>query len=638
MLKKHRNLIGFQLLTILFALIFSCNAPESSIIGEIADSDSAFIAENYTKQEHYITMRDGVKLFTAVYSPKNTSVTYPILLKRTPYACKPYGEDKLPNSMGPSSEVLREKFIFVNQDVRGRFMSEGKFVDMTPHIADKKDDSDIDESTDTWDTVEFLIKNIPNNNQKVGIYGISYPGFYATAATADAHPSLVAALPKCPVSDWYFDDFHHHGTFFMPHFLNFFQYFGQERTELTQAWPEPLFEYDTKDGYEFYMNLGALSNVNEKLYHNKVAFWNDIVEHPNYDKYWQDRSILPNLSNVRPAVLVAGGWFDAEDAFGPLATYKAIEKNSPNAVNTLIMGPWRHGGMSRGSGSTLGNAYFGHSPAPSDYYATEVELPFFNYYLKGKGSLDLPEALVFETGGNKWQEFTEWPPKSAEEVNLYFDEDKLLSHTKQAGKISYNFVSDPHNPVPYTQEVSVKMTKNFMAEDQRFVADRPDVLTFTTNVLTTDFTVVGEILASLYVSTTAQDADWVVKVIDVFPDDFEGYEHMPKDFEPGGFQQLIRWETFRGRYRNSYQFPEPFVPSSVELVEFPLQDIMHTFKAGHKIMVQIHSSWFPIMDRNPQKWVDNIYKATDDDFVKATHSLHVSDAYPSRLTFRKIAL
>ncbi len=588
--------------------------------------DSLYILEHYEKREVQIPMRDGVKLFTSVYSPKDKSQRYPIMLNRTPYSVRPYGEGVRPQ-LGPSMLFAKEKFIFIYQDVRGCYMSEGVFENMRPQIAKKKSKRDIDESTDTYDTIEWLVKNIPNNNGKVGMWGISYPGFYTAVGTIDAHPALVAASPQAPIADWFIgDDFHHHGAFFLPHAFNFFASFGLPRPKPTTQ-RNARFHHGTPDGYRFFLEeIGPLKNANEKFLKGRVAFWNDIIEHPNYDEFWQARNLLPHLKNIKPAVMTVGGWFDAEDLYGPLKIYRQIEKSSSGAFNVLVMGPWRHGGWARDDGSTLGNVFFADNPPPSYFYQENIELPFFLHYLKGKAKPDLPEAYVFETGVNKWRRFKTWPPQGLQPQNLYLAENGKLVMTPEGVTTNVSsfdeFISDPAKPVPFTETITTNMTIEYMTDDQRFAARRPDVLVYQTEPLAENVTLAGAMMANLWVSTTAGDADWVVKLIDVYPDDHPNFPHNPEHIKMGGYQQMVRSEVFRGRFRNSYEKPEPFVSNEIFKISFELQDVLHTFKAGHRIMVQVQSTWFPLVDRNPQKWVDNIFKAEAEDFVKATHRVY----------------
>ena len=607
----------FKLLAIAIIFTFSC-------FGQTLDEN--YIKDNYDKTEHFISMRDGVKLYTIVYSPKVQTETYPILLNRTCYNAS-RNEDY--NFRYPSSFLVKDKYIFVFQDVRGRYMSEGEFDNMTPNIPgnDVKNKKDIDESSDTYDTIDWLINNIPNNNKRVGMLGISYPGFYTAAALPDAHPALKASSPQAPISDFFFDDFHHQGAY-LQSYTAAFAVFGYQKDSLTkQPWYTDkimrFYKNPPKDGYDFHLKQGPLKNIT-KNFHYDNFFWQQIVDHPNYDEFWQKRSILPHLKNIDHAVMTVGGWFDAEDLYGPLNIYKTIERTSPKAKNTIVMGPWDHGGWAREKGETTHNHIkFGDSI--STFYQREVERPFFAHYLKDKGEAKFPEALMFDTGVKKWESFAQWPPVDIPKVKLYLGKNGTLGINKPTDKKAvYSYTSDPSKPVPYTSQTEglTFTPRKFMTDDQRHASRRPDVLTFESEVLTEDVVLAGEILAKLKVSMTGSDADFIVKLIDVYPDDHPNYEHNPKNIVMGGYQQLVRSEVFRGRFRNSFENPEPFTPNKVADVNVQLQDILHTFKKGHRIMIQIHSTWFPYIDRNPQKYVDNIYKADEEDFIVSTISVY----------------
>ena len=584
-----------------------------------------YVREHFTKHEYRIPMRDGVHLFTVVYTPKDASEPLPILMRRTPYSVRPYGEDKFPRSVGPSRLLRDDGYFFVYQDVRGCYMSEGEFVNMTPHIANKTGESDIDESTDSYDTIEWLLENLPNHNGKVGLWGISYPGFYAAASMIDAHPALAAVSPQAPIADWYFDDFHHHGALFLPHTFNFFASFGRPRPAPTTQRSGPRFDHGTRDGYEFFLELGPLKNANELHFKGEIPFWNKITEHPNYDEFWQSRNILPHLRNVAPAVMTVGGWFDAEDLYGALQIYRSVERKNPGIFNILVMGPWRHGGWSRGRGEKLGGVHFGSET--SRFYRETIERPFFNHYLKGQGELDLPEAYVFETGANEWRTFDHWPPKDLQPKSLYFNADGGLSFERpdERGEVYDEYVSDPNDPVPFTEAVAIGMTREYMTDDQRFAAARPDVLAYQTDILADDVTLAGPLVADLWVSTSGSASDWIVKLIDVFPEDESSEDEM------AGYQMMVRSEVIRGRFRDSYKRPKPFVPDRPTRVKLELQDVLHTFQRGHRIMVQIQSTWFPLVDRNPQKYVDNIFEADEDDFIQATQRVYRSRRHPTRI-------
>ena len=602
-----------------------------------AEVNSAYLQEHYTKSEVMIPMRDGTRLFTAIYSPIDTSEPHPIIMKRTPYSCRPYGESRFPSSIGPSRAFPIDSYIVVFQDVRGCYMSEGEFVNMTPHVPDKRGPSDIDESSDCYDTIEWLIENVPNNNGRVGLWGISYPGFYAAASMIDAHPALKASSPQAPVSDWWYDDFHHHGAFFLPHSFWFMSSFGLPRPEPTTARRSRRFDAGTPDGYDFFLNeVGPLANVNEKFLHDGIAFWNKFIEHPNYDQFWQARNIVPHLSGVAPAVMTVGGWFDAEDLYGPLAVYQSIEEQNPDIFNILVMGPWAHGAWSRGAGDRLGDAHFGQEASP--FYRENIEKPFFDFFLKGGVSIDLPEAYVFETGANQWRTFNDWPPAQIQERSIYFGQGGSLSFNEPQRSDSderstaYDeYISDPAKPVPYTEAVARGMTRQYMTDDQRFASRRPDVLVYQTEPLTEAVTLAGPILADLWVSTSGTDSDWIVKLIDVHPGEHEDYPGIRDNTRTGGMQMMVRSEVIRGRFRNDPSSPEPFTPNEPTNVRLPLQDVLHTFKPGHRIMVQIQSTWFPLVDRNPQKYVDNIFLADESDFIKATQRVYRSPEFPTRL-------
>lgn len=593
-------------------------------------SDSAFVREFYTKKEVRIPMRDGITLFTALYIPKDISKkkAYPFLMSRTPYAVGPYGENEYKKLLGPSRYAMREGYIFVYQDVRGRYMSEGTYDNMRPNIPgnNKKNKTDIDESSDTFDTIEWLLKNVKGNNGKVGMWGISYPGHYTASALPDAHPALVASSPQAPIADFYFDDFHHHGAF-LQSYLGAFPVFGYQKDSLTtKGWfdkgMKALREFgDQSDGYDFHLKLGSLKNVTEKIYPDDF-FWNQTVEHPNYDEFWQKRSILPHLKNIDHAVLTVGGWFDVEDLNGPLSIYKTIEAGNPKAKNAIVMGPWMHGDWARERGhQTVNHIWFGDSI--STWYQKHIELPFFEYNLKGKGAENHPEALLFDTGLREWKSFDVWPPVTESPLRLTFHENgKLGIDEPENPEALFSYFSDPKKPVPYRSEKErVTFTPRlFMTDDQTHASRRPDVLTFESEVLTENLTIAGEINAALVVllsSATEQnlDADFVVKLIDVYPSDHPNFKTTPKHISLGGYQQLVRSEVFRGRFRESYAEPKPFENGKEYDVAVPLQDVLHTFKAGHKVMIQVHSTWFPYIDRNPQKFVPNIYKAEESDFI-----------------------
>ncbi|MCX6319634.1 MAG: CocE/NonD family hydrolase [Bacteroidetes bacterium] len=577
------------------------------------NQDSAWIKDNYQKMEQTIPMRDGIKLFTAIYFPKDKSEKHPILMLRTPYSCSPYGKEFTPRIWGGHWKYYaRENYIIVVQDVRGRWMSEGDFVDVRPFNKNKTG-NETDEASDTYDAVDWLIKNIPNNNGNVGVFGISYPGFYASMAAASQHPAIKAVSPQAPVTDWFMgDDFHHNGAFFQMDGFSFYSGFGKPRPKPTTV-GSPGFQFTNRDNYSFYLQ-NPLPSLMQHM-HDSVQFWKDLFAHPNYDDWWKARNARNAMYDIKPAMLVVGGLFDAEDCFGAWNLYKAIEKQNPQTNNRLVMGPWYHGQWASNDGTHLGNVKFDANT--SQWYQNNIELPFFNYYLKGKGDLpDIAEATIFFTGENQWRKMPQWPPAGPGR-DIYLEENGALSWirpNKQNNFSEYN--SDPAHPVPYTEYIHFSRNREYMTDDQRFASRRPDVLTFETNILEEDLTLAGPVIANLKVSISGTDADFVVKVIDVFPDNFK-YPDAGGDYYPmGGYQMLVRGEIMRGKYRNSFETPAPFKPGKIETVKFELPDVAHTFKKGHKLMIQVQSSWFPLADRNPQQFM-NIYEAGAADFKKA---------------------
>jgi len=587
------------------------------------------VRANYNKAEYRIPMRDGQKLFTVVYTPKDTSQKYPLLMQRTPYGAGPYGAEAYRGSLGPSAAFAQEGYIFVYQDVRGTFMSEGEFEDVRPFLPNKKTPQQIDEASDTYDTVEWLLNNLSNHNGRVGFYGVSYPGFYATMAILARHPAIRAVSPQAPVTDVFLgDDDHHNGAFFQFESFNFVTFFGLPRSGPT---PNQFknFNPGTANGYDFFLTHGTLANLKEKYLKNENKYWNDTFAHGNYDEFWQARTPVPHLKNalmegskvVGPAVLTVGGWFDAEDLYGALHTYQALEQGNPGGRNTLVMGPWSHGGWAYGTGEALGQLRFGSKTG--NWYREQIELPFFNFYLKDKGEFQQSakdkDVWTFRTGANEWKSYAQWPPQEAQAKSLYLQAGGKLAFSapRETREAFDEYVSDPQKPVPYSAQNGSNRFAGYMFEDQRFVAGRSDVLTYQTDPLSEELTLAGPMTADLFVSTTGTDADFVVKVIDVAPESGAngGVE------KAGGQQTLVRAEIMRGKFRRSFAKPEPFTPNQPTEVKFTLQDVHHTFKPGHKLMVQVQSSWFPLVDRNPQKFVD-IYHATLNDFQKATHRLY----------------
>lgn len=579
-----------------------------------------YVRANYTKYEFRVPMRDGKRLFTSVYVPKDQSKSYPILLNRTPYSVAPYGVDQYKPDLGPSPLFGKDGFIVVYQDVRGKNMSEGEFINMTPHRPTKSASTDIDESSDTYDTIEWLIRNIPNNNGRVATWGISYPGFYTAAGMINAHPAHKLASPQAPITDWFIgDDFHHNGALFLPHAFNFLYSFGQPRPEPSLP-NRTLFDHKTPDGYRFFLDLGPLYNANERYMKNNVQFWTDMMKHPNYDEFWQSRNIRPHLKNIKPAVLTIGGFFDAENLFGALEVFKNVEKQGFETANRLVMGPWFHGGWARDAGASLGDISF--NAKTSEWYRENVEFPYFKHILKDGPDPKLPKALMFESGSNVWRRYEQWPPKEAQAKSLYFHPNGKLSFDPPTNGGFDEYPSDPLKPVPYIPQISNRMTREYMVMDQRHASTRPDVLTYMSDELEQDIVLSGPINARLFFSTTGTDADLIVKVIDVFPNDFPDPNPNPTGVAMGGYQMLVRGEVFRARFRESFSTPKPFTPGKVEKVEWRLPDINHSFRKGHRIMIQVQSTWFPLVDRNPQKFVPNINEARESDFQKATHRLH----------------
>jgi uncharacterized protein len=606
------------------------------------DIDQAWVLKNYIKIERQITMRDGVKLFTSIYYPRDSSEDHPILMERTPYSCDPYGEDNYKDFWDSYlKEYLKEGYIMVTQDVRGRWMSDGKYMNIRPFNPDKKSNDEIDEASDTYDAIDWMIKNIPHNNGKVGVFGISYPGFYSTMAAASNHPALVAVSPQAPVTNWFIgDDFHHNGAFF---FMDAFSFYSPMGGGFGLPHPHPVTEapktidFPVHDSYKFYLETGPLSEF-AKICGDSVAFWKDLYAHPDYDDWWKARDARNATKMLHPAMLWVGGLFDAEDNWGAWNSYKAAEKNNPGKeFNRLVMGPWYHTQWANEDGTHLGNIYFGSNT--SLWYQQNIEIPFFNYYLKGKGDISkISEAVIFITGENAWHHFDQWPPENKNDKMIYLQENSQLGWNSPNAKGGFDeYTSDPAKPVPYTENVNFKRTRNYMTDDQRFAERRTDVLAFRTNILTEDVTLTGIVTADLFVSISTTDADFVVKLIDVFPDslsyndiDIYSSADTPETYPMGGYEMLVHGEIFRGRYRNSYEKPEPFTPDKIEKVTFNIGDVAHTFKQGHRIMVQIQSSWFPLADRNPQRFV-NIYEAKASDFQKAVIRIYHDKDHASRL-------
>jgi len=597
------------------------------------------VKEHYTKYEYRISMRDGKHLFTSIYVPKDSSRSYPFLMDRTPYSVSPYGVDQYKKSIGPSEEFEKAGYIVVYQDVRGRYMSEGTFIEMTPHIDNKKSKDDVDDSSDTYDTIEWLLKNIPNNNGKVGIWGISYPGFYTSASIIDSHPALKAASPEAPMTDLFMgDDAYHGGAFMLAANFGFYSFFKPQSAPGLPPRGGPRFDSGPPDAYDFYLKMGSISNANAMYLRGENSLWNDQVAHDTYDDYWKARNLAPHMKNIHCAVLTVGGWFDAEDLSGPFKTYGAIGRNNPGIFNALVVGPWVHGGWARYDGNHLGSVGFASNTG--QFFRAQILFPFFEQYLKGAGDAKLPGAYVFETGTNVWRQYPAWPPKNPETKTLYFRDNGGLSFDPpSAGADSFDeYVSDPNQPVPFVSYTAAFVPQEYMVADQRFAATRPDVLVYQTPPLEQDITIAGPVSPRLFVSTTGTDSDWVVKLIDVYPPDFADSTAAAADVPPSdvgppkitmsGYQQLVRGEPMRGKFRKSFEKPEPFTPGKIEEVDFTMPDIDHTFRRGHRIMVQVQSSWFPLTDRNPQMFV-NIPDAKPADFRKATERIYRGEGQPS---------
>lgn len=578
----------------------------------------SYIASHYTKAEYMIPMRDGVKLYTAVYTPKDTSKTYPIMMNRTCYSAGPYGKDKFPSRLGPSPDFVKEGFIFVYQDVRGKYQSEGNWTEITPFIENKKG-LQHDESSDTYDAVDWLIHNVTHNNGRVGVWGISYPGFFATNAALAGHPAIKAVSPQAPVTNWFLgDDTHHKGAFFLMDEMGFDYWFanstnGPNKNKL------PDLNLPIKNVYDFYLKLGTIGEVNKQYYHHRVPFWDTVLMHPNYDSWWQARDIRKHMHNLKPATLLVGGWYDAEDLWGTLETYKAIELNNPGHTNTIVMGPWNHGGWAGPEMNHLGDIAF--SANTSAWFQQNIEFPFFLYYLKNGPKPKLPEAILYDVGINRWNEFEAWPSKTAKSTKLYLNTNKQITIQAPNTANSYSsYTSDPAHPVPYQGGIRKNRGITYMIDDQRFASNRKDVLSFTTPVLNQNTTLAGPIKAHLSVSISTTDADFIVKIIDVYPDSAQG--------KMSGYQSLVRAEVMRGKYRKSFSEPVAFIPGKPTVVSYTLPDILYTFKKGHRIMIQVQSSWFPLVDRNPQVFED-IYKAKASDFTLSDIKIFHDKYHPS---------
>jgi putative CocE/NonD family hydrolase len=601
------------------------------------------VREHYTKYEYYIPMRDGKKLFTSVYVPKESSHQYPFLMTRTPYSVAPYGVDQFRRRLGPTEAFDRAGYIFVFQDVRGRYLSEGAFLEMHPHIDNPKSNADVDESTDTYDTVEWLLKNVPNNNGRVGIWGISYPGFYTSASIIDSHPAIKAASPEAPMTDLFMgDDAYHGGAFMLLANFDFYNFFKPRGEPGLPPKARDAFDWGAADAYDFFLKMGPLANADKLYFKGKNFLWNDQVNHNTYDSYWQARDLSRHMKNIQCAVLVVGGWFDAEDLAGPFRTYRAVKSNNPGTFSGLVIGPWSHGGWSNLDGQRFGRIAL--SSKTGEYYREHVIFPFFEQYLKGAGDAKIPEATVFETGTNVWRQYASWPPPQSQKRMLYFHGGGRLSFDppSEHDQGFDEYVSDPRKPVPFIGYAATDVPQEYMASDQRFAAKRPDVLVYETEPLESDITIAGPVSPQLHVSTTGTDSDFVVKLIDVYPVEYP--QPQPESQPPrtdvtlpmetmSEYQQLVRGEPFRGKFRKSFEHPEPFSPGQVTDLAFDMPDVNHTFRRGHRIMIQIQSSWFPLVDLNPQTFV-TIPEASPADFKKATERIYHSQSASSGIAVR----
>jgi uncharacterized protein len=605
-----RILILKGILFVVFLLTVQFGLPRSGV------------PDKYRRKEVMISMRDGIRLHTVIFTPVDQKEALPLLLERTPYGVNGYPS---PEKNPYVKEMAEEGYIFVYQDIRGRYLSEGKF-EMQRFTRDKNDSRSIDESTDTYDSFDWLLKNIPNNNGKAGMYGISYDGWTAVMGAIDPHPALKAVSEQASPADMFLgDDFHHNGAFRLSYG---FEYSFMEEASKTDS----LFPFDIADTYEWYLKLGPLSNVNKKYFFGKLPSWNDFTQHPNNDEFWQKQALAYRLDSPRVPVMNVAGWWDQEDFYGPVKAYETWEKLDRDHKNYLIIGPWNHGGWAHGDGAILGNINF--ESAASASFRKDMQAPWFAYYLKGKGDGHFAEATTFQTGSNIWKSYTSWPPKEAIQKNLYFREGGKLSFEKpvSAGAKDFDsYVSDPGNPVPYrTRPIEETYGPGsrwytWLTEDQRFVSKRPDVLSWETESLQEEVTVSGFLTAKLFAASTGTDADWIVKLIDVYPDPY------PKEPTMAGYQLMVSNDVFRGRFRKSFEQPEPITPGQAEEYTIDLHSLDHVFKKGHKIMVHVQSTWFPIIDRNPQHFVANIFEASETDFQVATQQIFRSASLPSHI-------
>ncbi len=595
-------------------------------------TDQARVGAQYLKREVVIPMRDGTKLFTAIYTPRDTSKRVPVLLMRTPYSVAPYGETSYPAQLGPFPGLDAEGWIFIYQDVRGRYMSEGYHAFMTPNKGPNRKAGDLDESTDTYDTIEWVLKNVSHHNGRVGSWGNSAPGFFVAAGMIDAHPALKLAYPSAPMVDWWLgDDRHMNGLFKLSQTANFMKNFDQPRTGPITSYPAGP-NPGTTDGYAWHLGMGAFSNYGPRFMQNRVAFWDSIAAHPDYDAFWQARSLWKHAKNITPAVLLVGGWYDVEDPYGMLRLNKSMQEDSKSTNLMFVVGPWSHGGWNRADFPTFG-AFTNGGPT-GKFFRDSVGMPAFRCLLKDDCSGQrFGGALAFEAGTNQWRRFDAWPPKAATPRALYLRENGGVSFDAPTGTqtaFADRYVSDPAKPVPYTMGVTFGFNAQYPTEDQRFASRRPDVLTYRSAVLTSDITVAGPVSALLHVASSGTDADFVVKLVDQYPADAAPeYDGGPR---LDGYERLVRPGVARARWRKGFDQNVPLVVDMADTMRVPLDDVFHTFKKGHRIVVQVQSTWYPAVDRNPQRFVPNIYKATDADFQSATMTVFRSAARPSHLT------
>jgi putative CocE/NonD family hydrolase len=629
-------LLSFLLGCSIVADVHGESRPDES---DTNDQRSASFSENYVKREYRVPMRDGVHLFTAVYAPRDRSRSYPILLRRTPYGCHPYGEEQYAalDLVTPSALLTAVGYIFVVQDVRGCFMSEGEWVHMRPFADGGADPSLIDESTDTYDTIEWLLANVANHNRRVGMWGASYPGFYAAAALVDSHPSLKAVSPAAPQADWFFEDVHQNGAIRLADVFGFLVDVGWPRpgpSTRRSSHHVPSFE----DGYRFFLDLGSLRNIDRAYFRDRISIWREIVAHPNYDHFWRRRNLLPHLRDIRPATLTVGGWFDESNLYGTLNVFRTLRSHNAHGEHSLVIGPWQHTGW-ESEDDDFGDVRFGRNTGL--YFQRRILVPFLERHLREGVAEDQASVEVFNTGVNEWRVFSAWPPAAAGHKTLFLHSGGRLtpSAAMTDDAVTFTeFVSDPADPVPFTALTTAETPASYMTEDQRFVASRPDVLVFRTSPLVRDLTIAGPITADLWVTTSGSDADWIVKIIDAFPDGSAIGSDSSMNDRNAGYQMLVRGGVIRGRFRDSFSNPEPFTPNKPTRVAFDLLDVLHTFRRGHRLMVQIQSSWFPLIDRNPQRYVPNIFLADPEAFVTARHRVLCSRTYPSQIRFVTIPL